>query len=53
METKANIERLIEEKQEQLNLAIERHEFLEQYELHQEIQELLKRRETYDQALVG
>lgn len=47
------IESLIEQKKEQLNLAVERHEFLEQYELQQEIKELIKQRETVDQAMVG
>lgn len=53
METRADIERLIRHKREQLNLAIERHEFLEQYELKQEIEDLLKKCEKSSEAFAA
>lgn len=51
--TKKDIERLIRHKKEQLQLAVERHEFLEQYELEQDIKALLKQRQAEEQRAVS
>lgn len=50
--TEKDIERLIQLKKEQLQLAVERHEFLEQYELEQDIKALLEQRKTAEQRAV-
>ena len=42
MEQQVNVEQLLQEKKEQLKIAIERHEFLEQLELRQDIAKLMK-----------
>lgn len=49
---KEDIEKQLKQKREQLKLAVERHEFIEQYELYQDIQQLLKARDAADRQMV-